>query len=323
MPSIKKYPVRFPFRRQTAIANDGVALALPGPESYGPAIDYVIADNGATVTQFLSNNGPSGTPSRATSWIQSFRIADEENHERLVGIGIAPDSAIHACNFHLTGGEVYRISPGNPLTLSHVPETAQISIPTQIPPIEVITSGEGASDTLAWDATSVLVLAGDPRVDTPVWTWPLIIEAYYGAIPQRAARAPYQAHVNLSVEATDDGVTSSIHFCIDGRKRMRVTVVPTTAGSTLSGVGMMGISNFIDDASPELDVATETNTFLSESDALNASEANVFEFGTFSGPAGTSPNQIVMPRGPLCVFTLFTPGAMACDYQFFLEAWDE
>lgn len=246
--------LRFP-----GIAVDGQAsgIGIPGPLAFG---DGIIAESGGGLPSVTI--GPARPPS-AVSQHSLGTIAPLAHGLPLVGIGIAADSGIAACTLHQNGNS-YRVTPGNPVQVDD-PFGITATIQASIPALPV-----GDSAFIAWDAEPIT--SGNEQV----WGWPLRLELYYGAIPQRSGRDISVGRVFVTHD--DDGLTSTVYFITDGRSSADLVVDSSNTIATVSVVAIDG----------KADVATIDRRFdVSDSSQLLAPT-----------PLTIGPNRFVMRREP-------------------------
>lgn len=207
-------------------------LSFPGPNSKGTLCAAGIPEVADAGGARFPTNAPSlGSGSSTVGAYVNLaadcyhRIPLHAKDSPVRAISIAPDSAIHTCDVALAGkdGELerHRISPGNPLVgCRSDADWAFVSIPNSIPVL---------LDAATIVAADGIKTALDSRLGAASIGWPLRLELWRGECvelrsPQRAA---YFSHSIYSL--TDDGAaegatTADFFICVDGRKRIDVTV---------------------------------------------------------------------------------------------------
>jgi hypothetical protein len=247
--------------------SDGIATsyAIPGPAepySTGP----LLVGSGATVG---INQDPNVGP--LTFAGQRMTIPPDQ---KLRAISIAADSCIHTCDIAIGGrysdGYRTRVSPGNPLIGNFEGfDHALITLPLSVP---IISAFPGLNNTYAHDAVPIQIQNTNYE-----WAFPLRLELWYGdLLPIRShLRAPGFAMARLHLPAAGNSFT--FYVMTEGRKRVAVDVVPSSANTSIAINGISSRRGIVSGT------FRQDQAFFGASLASGAITANPTRFGIISG----------------------------------------
>lgn len=285
--------------RFAGLSTDGSAIAcgVPGPAVYGGALTN--ARDKATLASLIQT--------AQQSYVRLDFGRSGHNMGPVNAIGISPDSAIHSCDIALAGrdGEVERrrVSPGNPLVgcLSDY-DFAMVSLPNSIPSIS-----NALGNTVAfWDGDPSAPISGGALAAS----WPLRLELWRGSIvPIRAhKRAAYIAHYFVNSAADTD--TSDLYVCVDGRRRIDVTIYQDLGTVTVTMFGIEARKSSI----PKLDATIAVPLALDGVGTLSAAVV---------GGVGQAQATLSFDGNPITILQIHLAQSVAVGRtQIHLKAYD-
>lgn len=220
----RRHTIVFP---STGPKGIGVAAGLPGQYRHA----------GVQLMRETDEDAKSYRPQSASGEVDADFVRSAVSiglGQKIVGISIAPDSAIPSCDLWFGGGtddtDRYHLSAGNPWIgqLDSTSANLRVSIPNGIPAIA------RADTVIAWDSSDTFVVnADDDKLAT--YGFPLRLEVWYAdepvhELPRADVRSELVAH---AVAAIVDTVVDTCDFyvCVAGRRRIDVHVYPISTGA--------------------------------------------------------------------------------------------